>query len=122
VIREVSEADTAQALGSGDVPVLATPRLIQWLEAATVEAARPFLDEGQTSVGTAIRINHLRATPVGGRVELTATAPLSPAGRRLTFTVSAVDGDGEQVAFGEIERAVVDRARFLAGLGGTSAA
>lgn len=122
MIREVSEADTAQALGSGDVPVLATPRLVQWLEAATVEAARPFLDEGQTSVGTAIRINHLRATPVGGRVELTATAPPSSAGRRLTFTVSAVDGDGEQVASGEIERAVVERARFLAGLGGTSAA
>ena len=121
MIREVSEADTAQALGSGDVPVLATPRLIQWLEAATVEVARPFLEAGQTSVGTAIRVDHLRATPVGGRVELTATAPPSPTGRRLKFTVSAVDAAGEQVATGEIERAVVDRARFLAGLGGTSA-
>lgn len=121
MIREVSEADTAQALGSGDVPVLATPRLIQWLEAATVEAARPLLEAGQTSVGTAIRVDHVRATPVGGRVELTATAPESPNGRRLTFTVSAVDADGKQVATGEIERAIVDRARFLAGLGGASA-
>ena len=119
---EVSEADTARALGSGDVPVLATPRLIQWLEAATVEAARPFLEAGQTSVGTAVRISHLRATPVGGRVELTAAASPSPAGRRLAFAVTAVDGDGEQVAAGEIERAIVDRERFLAGLGGGSAA
>lgn len=122
MIREVSEADTAQALGSGDVPVLATPRLIQWLEAATVEAARPFLGAGQTSVGTAVRISHLRAAPVGGRVELTASAPPDPTGRRVTFTVSAIDGAGEQVATGEIERAIVDRARFLAGLGGAPAA
>lgn len=121
MIREVSQADTAQALGSGDVPVLATPRLIQWLEAATVEAARPFLGADQTSVGTAVRISHLRATPVGGRVVLIATAPPSRTGRRVTFIVSAVDGTGEQVATGEIERAIVDRTRFLAGLGGASA-
>lgn len=114
MIHEVTEQDTASAVGSGDVPVLATPRLIQWLEAATVEAARPFLEDGQTSVGTAVSIQHLRATPVGGRVQLTATAPASAAGRRLTFAVSAVDGSGAQIATGEIERAIVDRARFLA--------
>jgi fluoroacetyl-CoA thioesterase len=112
VIREVTEQDTAQALGSGDVPVLATPRLIQWLEAATVEAARPFLGAGQTSVGTAVRIRHLRAASVGARVRLAATAPPSPDGRRLTFAVSAVDEAGGQLADGEIERAIVDRARF----------
>jgi fluoroacetyl-CoA thioesterase len=56
--HEVTDADTAAALGSGDVPVLATPRLIAWMEAATVRAAAAFLVKGQTTVGTAIRIEH----------------------------------------------------------------
>ncbi|MBR7839266.1 thioesterase [Actinospica durhamensis] len=115
---EVTAEDTAAAVGSGDVPVLATPRLIQWLEAATLEAARPFVDAARTTVGTAVRIQHLRATPVGGRVEVTAAVTTRPEqdvpARRLTFTVHAVDGAGQQVAAGEIERAVVDRERFLA--------
>ena len=63
--REVTDADTAAAVGSGDVAVLATPRLIAWLEAATVASAAPFVGPGQTSVGTAVRIEHRRATPVG---------------------------------------------------------
>lgn len=69
---EVTDADTAARVGSGDVPVLATPRLIAWLEAATVQAAAPFTGPGQTTVGTAVRIEHKRATKVGGTVEVTA--------------------------------------------------
>ncbi|WP_042421284.1 thioesterase family protein [Streptacidiphilus anmyonensis] len=111
--HHVNEEDTAIALGSGDVPVLATPRLVAWMEAATVEAARPFVGPGQTSVGTAVRVEHLRAAAVGGSVAVTAEA--GPAdGRRLTFRVRAVDDDGRLVGSGEIDRAVVDRDRFLA--------
>jgi hypothetical protein len=54
--HEVTETDTGAALGSGDVPVLATPRLIAWMEAATVRAATAFLGTGQTTVATAIRM------------------------------------------------------------------
>ncbi|MEU6478534.1 thioesterase [Streptomyces sp. NPDC047017] len=111
---EVTDEDTAAAVGSGDVPVLATPRLIAWLEAETVRAAAPFTAAGETTVGTAIRVRHLRATLVGGRVEVVAEPPAAPEGRRLTFAVRAVDGSGEVVAAGEIDRAVVDRERFLA--------
>ncbi|MEU6589611.1 hotdog domain-containing protein [Streptomyces sp. NPDC046881] len=112
---EVTDDDTAVRLGSGDVPVLATPRLIAWMEAATVRAAAPFLGAGQTSVGTAVRVQHLRATRVGGEIEVTAEpATAAPAGRRLAFAVRAVDGSGGVVATGEIERAIVDRQRFLA--------
>ncbi len=111
--HEVTKADTAAAIGSGDVPVLATPRLIAWMEAETVRAAAAFLERGQTTVGTAIRIEHSRATPVGGRVEITATPP-DVAGSRLTFKVQAVDGSGKVTAVGEIDRVVVDRQRFLA--------
>ena len=106
--------DTATALGSGDVPVLATPRLIAWMEAATVRAAAAFLVTGQTTVGTAVRIEHRRATPVGGSVEITATPSRNVAGSRLTFDVQAIGGSGQLVATGQIDRAIVDRQRFLA--------
>ncbi|RAG86841.1 thioesterase [Streptacidiphilus pinicola] len=112
--HDVSEDDTAIALGSGDVPVLGTPRLVAWMEAATVAVAGAFVEEGQTSVGTAVRVEHLRATAVGGWVEVTATVA-AVTGRRLTFVVRAVDGAGEVVGSGEIDRVVVDRARFLGG-------
>ena len=102
--HEVTAADTATAVGSGDVPVLATPRLIAWMEAATVRSAGPFLADGQTTVGTEIRVGHRRATPVGGGVEITATPPPEVVGRRLTFVVQAVDDSGQVVAAGEIDR------------------
>ncbi|MBG0850444.1 thioesterase [Streptomyces spinoverrucosus] len=116
--HEVTEADTAVRVGSGDVPVLATPRLIEWLEAATTRAARPLVATGLTTVGTAVRVRHLRATGVGGVVEVSAQGPAGPAARRLTFKVQAVDGAGELVATGEIDRAIVDRDRFVAAVSG----
>ncbi|MFF4713381.1 thioesterase family protein [Streptomyces eurythermus] len=113
--HEVTDTDTAVVMGSGDVPVLSTPRLIAWLEAATVRAAAPFTGAGQTTVGTAIRVRHLRASRVGARVRVNAEPP-SVDGRRLTFPVRAVDDSGRLVATGEIDRAVVDRERFLSGV------
>ena len=116
MFQQVTDADTAVSVGSGDVPVLATPQLIAWLEAATVAAAAPFTEPGRTTVGTAIRVEHVRAMPVGGRVEVTADPPVSLAGRQLTFSVRAVDESGRLVATGEIDRAIVGRQRFLASL------
>jgi predicted thioesterase len=111
--HEVTDADPAVALGSGDVPVLGTPQLIAWMEAATVRAAAGVLDPGQTTVGTAIRIEHRRATTVGGGVEIAATAAGDIAGRRLTFDVLAVDDAGQVVGAGQVDRVIVDRNRFL---------
>jgi len=113
----VGEADTAQALGSGDVPVLATPRLVALAEAATVRATARHLPSGSTTVGTRVSVAHLAPTPIGGTV--TVTAELSTVdGRRLAFAVSATDGAGTPVAEGTVERTLVDRARFLAKAGG----
>jgi fluoroacetyl-CoA thioesterase len=112
--HEVTDADTAVAVGSGDVSGLATPRLIAWMEAATVQSAAAFLETGQTTVGTAVRIEHRRATRVGGSIEITATPPREADGRRMTFIVQAIDGSGQVVAAGEIDRVIVDRDRFLA--------
>lgn len=114
---EVTEADTAVVVGSGDVPVLATPRLIAWMEAATVHCANTSADTslaaGQTTVGTAVRVEHRRPSVVGDVVEITACRGESTVDRRITFAVRAVDGAGQVVAVGEIDRAVVDRERFV---------
>jgi predicted thioesterase len=108
----VTEADTAVRVGSGDVPVLATPRLLALAEAATVKAVGSCLEEGETSVGTRVEVRHRVATPVGGRV--TVTAELQDVdGARLVFGFEAVDDLGAVVGDGRIERAVVGRERFL---------
>ncbi len=114
---EVADSDTAESLGSGDVPVLATPRLIAWMEAATVQAAARSIAAEQTTVGTAVRVQHRRPTPVGGRIAVTvdSSSSSSSSERQLTFAVTAVDGHRRVVATGEIDRAIVDRARFVAG-------
>jgi fluoroacetyl-CoA thioesterase len=109
---KVTEADIATTLGTGDVPVLATSRLVTWMEATTVEAAARLLSAGQTSVGTAVRIEHRRPTPLGRSVDITAE-PSAPEAGRLTFTVQAFDDSGEPVGEGEIDRAIVDREPFL---------
>ena len=110
----VSEADTAVALGSGDVPVLATPRLLAWLEAATVAAAADVVGPGETSVGTRVELEHLAATAVGVTVHVVADVAHRD-GRLLRFTVAAHDGDDRLLASGTVTRVVVDRARFLSG-------
>jgi predicted thioesterase len=111
----VTEDDTAVALGSGDLPVLATPRLLAWCEAATVAAVGNVLGPGQTSVGTRIQLEHTRASAVGA--QLTVRAHLVHVdGRLLRFEVVAEDGDSALVGHGEVTRIVVDRERFLARL------
>lgn len=106
----VSPADLAPAHRSGDVPVLATPRLVALCEEATVAAVGPHLAPGETTVGTRVELEHLAPSIVGAIV--TAVAVLEEvAGRRLGFRITAREGD-RLLARGRIERVVVDRARF----------
>lgn len=107
----VTDADTAQAVGSGDVPVLGTPRLIALAEAATVAATATRLEPGSTTVGTRIEFDHLAATAVGRRVTVLATLAKID-GRRLVFDIVVREGE-EQVAEGRVERVIVDRQRFV---------
>jgi predicted thioesterase len=117
VLVEVTDADTAIALGSGDVPVLATPRLVAFAEQATVAAIAPHLSATSTSVGTKVEIDHVHASPVGHRVAVRATL-VHVEQRSLVFEVTAVHpADHRLVAHGRITRVVVDRARFLGRLG-----
>ncbi len=113
----VTEEDTAATVGSGSLPVLGTPRLLAWCEAATCAAVEPHLGEGQTSVGTRVSLEHLAASPVGAEVEVTASTAYVD-GRLHRFTVAAKHtGDGKLVGTGEITRVIVDADRFLARLG-----
>jgi fluoroacetyl-CoA thioesterase len=105
--------DTATALGSGSLPVLATPRLLAWCEAATCAAVEPDLGEGETSVGTRVALEHTRASLVGVRLDVTAS-PVFHDGRLHRFSVLARESDGGPVvATGEVTRVVVDAERFL---------
>ena len=111
----VTDADTALAVGSGDLPVLGTPRLLAWCEAATCAAVEGTL-EGATSVGTRVSLEHLAASAVGEPVLVTASLTHRD-GRLLRFAVEAVDGRGRLVGQGEVTRVAVDPERFMARLG-----
>lgn len=110
----VTDEDTALAVGSGTLPVLGTPRLLAWCEAATCAALEPGLPEGSTSVGTRVALEHLAASPVGQVVEVSAASSYVD-GRLHRFTVAArsADARGTLVGTAEITRVVVDADRFL---------
>ena len=108
----VTHTNTAPAMGSGLVPVYATPALVALLEEAAVNALKPSLEAGKTSVGTRIEVSHLAATPIGMIVRAQATLSVVD-GRRLVFDVVAHD-EVERIAEGIHERVLVDGQRFLA--------
>lgn len=112
-MRVVAET-TADYIGSGDLAVLATPAMCALMEGAAMMAVAPHLEVGQTTVGTALNIEHLRATPVGGVVSATAKL-VKVEGRALHFEVEACDEKGP-VGKGTHTRFVVDRERFMAKL------
>ncbi len=115
----VTEADTALAVGSGSLPVLGTPRLLAWCEAATCAAIEPALTPGATSVGTRVSLEHQSASPVGQEVEVAASAVYVD-GRLHRFTVAArhvgTTGGGKVVGSGEVTRVVVDAEKFMSRL------
>ena len=110
----VTEDDTAIAAGSGNVAVLATPRLIALCEEAAVAAVHKGLEADETTVGTKVEIEHLAASPVGSSVSARAEL-VSCEGRLLTFAVEASAG-ARLIGRGTMIRVLVDRGRFLAGL------
>ena len=108
----VEEMDTAEALASGDVAVLGTPRLVALCEQATCEALTGLLGPGETSVAKRVQFDHLAPVAIGSRVRAEATLERIE-GRRLTFSVSVSDTSG-LVGAGKVTRVVVERSTFLA--------
>jgi predicted thioesterase len=109
---QVTQADTARAMGSGDVDVLATPRVLAWLEAATVAAVAPGLAPQETTVGSRVELAHIRPSPVGAQVVVRARVSAAT-DRRVEFEVDATNPDGAIAVRGRIVRARVSRSVFV---------
>jgi fluoroacetyl-CoA thioesterase len=90
--------------------VLSTPTMVAMMEQAAIEAIKPFLDAGESSVGMTIEVSHTAATPPGHRARAEAEVT-KVEGRRLEFSVRAFD-DVEQIGSGTHRRAVIDAAKF----------
>lgn len=110
---QVSESDTAIAQGSGDVPVLGTPRAIAFVEAASVAAVEARLEPGETTVGSNVNVQHCSPSRVGDTVMATAVVAQVER-RRITFDVTVVNPDGRTALTGTLDRIRVDRDGFLA--------
>ena len=108
---EVTQENTAEAVGSGTLPVFATPAMIALIEATASGSVAPFLEEGSSTVGTHLDIAHSSATPVG--MSATCETELVEVDRRrLVFRVVVTDAKGE-IGSGTHERFVVDNAKFM---------
>jgi fluoroacetyl-CoA thioesterase len=107
----VTDADTAEALGSGDVAVLGTPRVLALVESATVALLRERLPADRTSVGVDVALRH-RAPSLVGETVLVRAEQQSGDDRRVTFEVEVRDPDGRVLADGIVTRAVAERSRF----------
>ncbi len=108
----VNQTNTASAVGSGSLPVFATPMMLALMEQATCEACIDLLDDGETTVGTKVEITHDKAS--GLSTAITAYATLDEVdGRRLVFSVCAKDENGNVIGKGKIERFVVLCDKFM---------
>lgn len=107
----VEREDTAAEVGSGSLMVYATPCMVALMEGAACEAIAPALPEDKTSVGTALDITHISATPVG--LEVRAEACVTEVdGNMITFQITAYDEAGK-IGEGTHKRAVISTQRFL---------
>ncbi len=112
----VTHEKTAEAWGSGDVPVFGTPSLVALLETAAVNAVAGRLEPAETTVGTWLDVAHLAATPMGAEVRAEAEL-IAVEGRKLTFAVVAYD-TREKIGECRHQRVIVSRDRFLAKVAG----
>ena len=114
-VTTVTGENTAAAMGSGDLPVFATPAMIALMEHAAMDAVAGSLPAGSTTVGSEMNATHLKASGLGA--EITATAVLTAVeGRKLTFNVGARDAQG-MIGEGTHVRYIVDREKFMSKLG-----
>ena len=111
VFSNVEREDTAKEVGSGDLLVYATPCMVALMEGAACEAIAEVLNENQTTVGTALNIEHVSATPVG--LDVRAIAEVTAVeGKVITFDVKAFDEAGE-IGHGIHKRVIVNPQKFL---------
>lgn len=110
----VEEKHSAINVGSGDLPVFGTPAMIAFMEQASIELVRPHLEEGTSTVGIHVSVDHLRATPIGATVRVSAQLTAID-GRKLTFALKAEDDKGV-IGEGSLDRFIVYSEKFMAKL------
>ncbi|EWT03141.1 thioesterase [Intrasporangium oryzae NRRL B-24470] len=108
----VTPDNTAASVGSGDLEVLATPVLITWCENAAFTMCKSSIAADRTTVGTMVKFEHVKGSPVDAVVTVNCAEPIND-GRRLVCHVTVIDSEGEEIARGEVHRAVVDPERFM---------
>uniref|UniRef100_UPI00405685B1 thioesterase family protein n=1 Tax=Alistipes sp. TaxID=1872444 RepID=UPI00405685B1 len=113
-VMRITDGNTAEFIGSGDMAVLATPAMVALMENAAMLAVALHLDEGETTVGSMISTTHLKPSKVGNTVSAIAEL-IEVDGRKLTFKIEAYDGD-TLIGSGEHIRYVVNREKFLSKL------
>ena len=107
---KVTESEAADRHGNPFVHVLTTPVVVEWMEEVATAGVQPHLLEGQGTVGSIMEMTHLKPTPIGLMVKVTATLTQID-GRRLTFRIEAFD-EVEKIAECRHERVIVNLARF----------
>ena len=111
-VHVVAAEDTAVALGTGEVPVLATSRLVAWGERTSLEAMQDQVPEGSTTVAMRVHLDHFKPASIGCAVTTIATLERIE-GRRYVFVVTALDPGNEVLAQGRVVRVVVATEPFL---------
>lgn len=113
-VMRVTDGNTAEFIGSGDMAVLATPAMVALMENAAMLAVALHLDEGDTTVGSMISTSHLKPSKIGATISAIAEL-VEVDGRKLTFKIEAYDAD-VLIGSGEHIRYVVNREKFLSKL------
>lgn len=103
--------NTAAAVGSGALEVFSTPSMIALMEKASRELVQPYLEEGQSTVGTRLEVSHVAASPIGARIHAESTL-IEIDRRMLTFEVKAY-ADGELIGEGRHQRCIIYAERFM---------
>ncbi len=106
----VKPQDTALNIGSGDVEVLATPKLLALMEEVSSKSIKPYLPDGYTSVGVEMNIKHLKSSKVGEKITIDTTF-IKQDGRKLFFFCEAF-ANGEKIGEGECNRFIVNKEKF----------
>lgn len=113
--EKVTDNLSAIHVGSGSVPVLGTPAMIALMEHASNKLVDPYFDEGETSVGIHLEVNHIRATAIGKEITVFAKLTENNDNKRLTFDIWAEE-DGNEIGRGVLKRAVINTERFMSKL------
>lgn len=111
----VAEKDSATALGSGGLDVFGTPALVAYMECTALKMVQNDLPDGSDTVGIAIDVKHVKASPIGAKINVSAKIT-AVEGRKISFDIVATDEAGDVIGSAVHDRFVVDKARFMSKL------